>query len=430
MTPCRIAAFTALVALGMGAAQAPATRPAAAAAIEAAIDKEGLDATRPKLEAIHARPDDYAISERDINTLGYRYLQRNAFQEAIAVFEFNVRRFPDSFNVYDSLAEACFAAGDMARAEATHKAWAAKFPNDANVARRLAEFPLLAKRYENERRNTLKPGQPTGLQGPYLGQEPPGTTPKRFAEGVISLAATSDYACSWSPDGKEFYFTHGGSPQVIMVSRLGPGGWTFPEPVTFSAGFSAHEPHVTYDNKRVFWGWFRQPPGEPTMERPYGIFMAERTPTGWSEAKYVGQGMYVSSTRDGRLFLTENSNEGGFLAEVTMTNGRFNAPVRLRGGMDALRPSVTRLTAHPALAPDGSYVVFDVGGGPHLYVCFRNPDGTWGEAIDLAKHGLPPDGGIAKVSPDGKYLFYGAGGDIYWVSTKLIEDLRPGGARK
>jgi hypothetical protein len=33
--------------------------------------------------------------------------------------------------------------------------------------------------------------------------------------------------------------------------------------------------------------------------------------------------------------------------------------------------------------------------------------------------------GYAMLSPDGKYLFFSAGGDIYWVSAKIIEDLRP-----
>ena len=33
--------------------------------------------------------------------------------------------------------------------------------------------------------------------------------------------------------------------------------------------------------------------------------------------------------------------------------------------------------------------------------------------------------GIASISPDGKYLFFGRNGDIYWVRTKIIEELKP-----
>ncbi len=36
-----------------------------------------------------------------------------------------------------------------------------------------------------------------------------------------------------------------------------------------------------------------------------------------------------------------------------------------------------------------------------------------------------PGGNIApSVSPDGKYIFYTANGDIYWVSAAILEPLR------
>lgn len=41
-----------------------------------------------------------------INTLGYTYLQKNEINKAISVFKENVKRYPGSANVYDSLGEA------------------------------------------------------------------------------------------------------------------------------------------------------------------------------------------------------------------------------------------------------------------------------------------------------------------------------------
>jgi len=41
-----------------------------------------------------------------INALGYRYLQDGDFEKAIAIFKTNVKRYPGSANVYDSLGEA------------------------------------------------------------------------------------------------------------------------------------------------------------------------------------------------------------------------------------------------------------------------------------------------------------------------------------
>ena len=47
-----------------------------------------------------------------MNTLGYRFLQQRKFEEAIFIFSINVDKFPKSYNVYDSLAEAYMNSGN------------------------------------------------------------------------------------------------------------------------------------------------------------------------------------------------------------------------------------------------------------------------------------------------------------------------------
>jgi hypothetical protein len=51
-------------------------------------------------------PEEKRRLESDINIGGYRLLDRKKVKEAIKIFEMNVELFPESFNVYDSLAEA------------------------------------------------------------------------------------------------------------------------------------------------------------------------------------------------------------------------------------------------------------------------------------------------------------------------------------
>lgn len=51
-----------------------------------------------------------------INALGYRYLQEEDYDNAIAVFTENVERYPKSANVYDSLGEAFENQGDLEKA--------------------------------------------------------------------------------------------------------------------------------------------------------------------------------------------------------------------------------------------------------------------------------------------------------------------------
>ena len=50
--------------------------------------------------------------ELEINALGYFYLGKDKIREAIEVFKINVEEFPESFNVYDSMAEAYMKNGD------------------------------------------------------------------------------------------------------------------------------------------------------------------------------------------------------------------------------------------------------------------------------------------------------------------------------
>ncbi|TYA56683.1 tetratricopeptide repeat protein [Formosa maritima] len=56
------------------------------------------------------------IEEGEINELGYEKLRKKEFQDAIEVFKINVALYPDSDNVYDSLADAYLRHGDSLQA--------------------------------------------------------------------------------------------------------------------------------------------------------------------------------------------------------------------------------------------------------------------------------------------------------------------------
>jgi enterochelin esterase family protein len=61
------------------------------------------------------------VSEDEINMGTYALIELQHAREAIPLFEWNVERFPKSSNAHDSLAEACFHAGDRARALTEYK---------------------------------------------------------------------------------------------------------------------------------------------------------------------------------------------------------------------------------------------------------------------------------------------------------------------
>ena len=52
------------------------------------------------------QPDAYDFTEGELNSLGYRLLGTKKTREAIEIFKLNVEIYPQSYNVYDSLAEA------------------------------------------------------------------------------------------------------------------------------------------------------------------------------------------------------------------------------------------------------------------------------------------------------------------------------------
>ncbi len=64
----------------------------------------------------NGKPDHYDFSESQLNALGYHLINRNRIDDAIRIFQENVKLFPDSWNVYDSLAEAFMKNNDTEKA--------------------------------------------------------------------------------------------------------------------------------------------------------------------------------------------------------------------------------------------------------------------------------------------------------------------------
>jgi CubicO group peptidase (beta-lactamase class C family) len=82
-----------------------------------AMQKNGIDGALQTYGQIKtAATSDYSLNERDLNTLGYVLLRDDAMVEAIAVFKLNTQEYPNSFNAFDSLAEAYTQKGDLLEA--------------------------------------------------------------------------------------------------------------------------------------------------------------------------------------------------------------------------------------------------------------------------------------------------------------------------
>lgn len=77
------------------------------------IEQKGVSAAIGQYRELkRTQSDSYDLSEPVLNALGYELLRSQKVKEAIEVFKLNVEMFPQSSNVYDSLAEAYMVNGD------------------------------------------------------------------------------------------------------------------------------------------------------------------------------------------------------------------------------------------------------------------------------------------------------------------------------
>jgi Tol biopolymer transport system component len=281
----------------------------------------------------------------------------------------------------------------------------------------------------------------TDLKGDYLGQPLPGDTPVVFARGIVSTDDKEHSAPSFSPDGNEvFWWTIRQENdekwlQFPKTMRRIGGRWTAPEILA-----DDNMPILSPDGKRLYYGSKKE--GED-------LYYVEKQGNGWSEPKSAGLvsrfpevrfAYYPSIASNGTLYFMgylegQWINLGIYRSELN--NGEYAKP-------EALPPSINTLKGirnwTPFIAPDESYLLFcSTRGLPasdqgDLYICFRQPDGSW---TDPASLGEPINSNemerFPAVSPDGKYLFftrdtnmpgYVYDEDVYWVSAGIIGKLK------
>jgi WD40-like Beta Propeller Repeat len=305
------------------------------------------------------------------------------------------------------------------------------------------------------------------LKGPYLGQVPPGTTPVVFAPGIVSTGLyTRDIAMS--KDGKEIYFCISDAVTTsIFVTQLVNDRWTEPAIASFSGkGFFDFEPHITPDGKKFFFLSGRPPQGKDPKPGWFyqKIWMMNKTDKGWSEPQMVEEPV---SSENYEFFPSVTSNEVLYFTRSTKTgkpmiyrsifkNGGYENPEML-----PFQVPDAGMLFNAFISPDEDYLITCAQGidstniDQDYYISFRSTDGKWGKLIKFGPEINTPgdNASSAFVSRDGKYLFFsssrkdpaqpqvksgtslrtiiksksqpGNGSSaIYWVSAKIIEELR------
>jgi len=279
------------------------------------------------------------------------------------------------------------------------------------------------------------------LKGNYLGQPPPGDVPVVFAPGIISVDSTIEHGSpTFSPDGNEVFWQSnyrqsGKETQIFgMTMRRVNNKWTVPEISLYDSG-----PVFSLDGKRLYFLPIGKNKGQEN-----GPHFVEKGDNGWSEPicmdliarfpelKYAHG---LSFTNKGTLYFFGHAEGLGTMNDFgiyrsELINGNYAKPEPLPSSINAA-DGVLNWT--PFIAPDESYLLFSsnrLNAQQDLFICFRLPDGTWTEALNLGE-AINTNSGerFPSVSPDGKFLFFTrwvapGNEDVMWVSADIINKLR------
>jgi len=101
---------------------------------------ESLPVTLADIRKALDNKEDIYVDEISFNEMGYSLLNSSKIPEAIEVFKFNAEVHPESFNTYDSLAEAYMKNGDTEKAIANYQKSLELNPGNDNAKEKLKEL--------------------------------------------------------------------------------------------------------------------------------------------------------------------------------------------------------------------------------------------------------------------------------------------------
>jgi len=279
------------------------------------------------------------------------------------------------------------------------------------------------------------------LKGPYLGQLPPGYQSQVFAPDFVSTEF-GELNSVFTRDGKEFYFSRrgiSGKLSTVMVTRLVNNEWSKPEPVNFSGVNDDIDLFITPDGNSMIYcsGKVQQKDGRAFIDHDFWISIRDEEK--WAEpilfakeAMSEFEDYFPIVTQSSNLYL--NSQRGGpgtnDIYCSKFINGKYTMSEKLP------EPINTQYREFDAfVSQDEEMIIFSSEkpgglGSSDIYISFKNIKGEWSEPKNLgssvnsefSEYG-------ATITPDGKYLFFtsnrNGSEDIYWVSAKIIERIKP-----
>lgn len=276
---------------------------------------------------------------------------------------------------------------------------------------------------------------------PYLGQNPPNFTAKRFQPS--GLLATSSWWWQsppiFSPDGNEMYFVKyitNSEHHEIWYTQCLNSQWTSAEKVSFSTGTYDANPMFLQSNDTLYF----------YSHRPEGfIFRVTRISTGWSEPIALdiplpenarGYGFSMTNNKTIYFSMLDESDTSGDIWSTSdiyvarFVNGQYTQPENLGS---TINTNIGEGIGY--VDPDERFIIFESinpqGFGWHdMYLSNRNSDGTWDTPINLGpKINGSYEDSYPTISHDGEYFFFVTqkngdyGYNPYWIKSAVIFEL-------
>jgi len=254
-------------------------------------------------------------------------------------------------------------------------------------------------------------GEPTT----YLGVPAPGLEAVPFPSELLPGRA---FAGTFNPDMTEFYCNASIPDHDTMLGlRLVDSEWI---EIPFVTGM-AEEAHISPAGDRLFFT--KSPTSIPTG------YVSIREGDSWGEPELLPETingsslspMYITSTLDGTLYWTDFW--AGAIVKSPFVAGTYG-----RRQCVPFDLNYAGSCAHPFIAPDESYLIFDrsIGDEWDLYVTFRTEDGRWSPAQRIEEVSTPNANELAaSVTPDGKVLFFARELRMYWIDAAILDRYRP-----
>lgn len=278
----------------------------------------------------------------------------------------------------------------------------------------------------------------------YFNQKPPGLQAERFAPGIVSTLLYEHSAPAFSPDGKIVLWGLYHGKNYLLESRWENGAWTKPDKPSFNDSLHNYVyPSFSSDGKTLYFSSDQPVPEGYRQGNGNRIWQVSRMGNVWGKpipfdtiASESNDYAHALSKKETIYFSSGNrAGTNWNLRVAEKKSGRYNRSVLLP------YPINSRDYEDGAyIAPDESFLIFEsqrpegTNGNLSLFISFRNKRGQWSLPVNMGPRINSGKGErFARLSPDGKYLFFGSfrdpiadsrGADIYWIDARVMDELR------